>query len=147
MDSFPRPICSSFAKGGCVFLSLEGSGVYNFKIPQIRILKIIYRGSFCPFSGRKIVFSQQKHIRFQATGKLILHTKCQVSTTKSVADQLCTDTQTDTKTDCKKHENWRTCPRDVAMCGFIFTWSRVAQQIHIKIIMLVVLEVITEQGF
>ena len=48
---------------------------------------------FAHFGVEKNVFSQQKHIRLQATGKWNLHTKYQVSTTKTVADGH-TDTQT-----------------------------------------------------
>ena len=41
---------------------------------------------FVHFGVEQIDILQQKHIRLQVTGKLSLHTKFKVSTTKTVAD-------------------------------------------------------------
>ena len=40
-------------------------------------------------------FSVQKHIGLQSTGELNIHTKYQVYTTKTVADYLCSEGQTE----------------------------------------------------
>ena len=60
--------------------------MFNFYIPQICFLQRICSGCFAHFRAENFVFSQQKHIRLQATGKRNLHTKFEVSTTKTVAD-------------------------------------------------------------
>ena len=68
------------------FFSLEASRVSISTYRKFVFYKG-YRGAvFAHFRVEKIVFSQQKHIRLQATGKRNLHTNLRVSTTKTVGE-------------------------------------------------------------